>query len=145
MSKHIKDVMKVLVRFQNILESKAIELRKLNEFTTVSRTSSFIEYPNDGCPAISSSLHADLSQPIDNNLHCLSLSITFFFNERDTWEIHAELGWSSYDEGFIDHKLVEEEYQSWSELLDNVNPLTRTLIKDLDILVGQIGASCSSD
>lgn len=138
MSEQIKDLLSKLVDFHSILENKASKLRKLGLFKSVNRTSSFMDYPNDGCPAISSSLNADLSIPVDNNLHCLSLSITFFNNENNIWEVHAELGWSSYDEGFIDYLIVEEEYERLSDLLDAVDSIANKLTKDMDVLVNQI-------
>ncbi|EDP94443.1 hypothetical protein U8527_11210 [Kordia algicida OT-1] len=135
MSEQVKNLIGTLVDFQVILENKAVELKKLKEFKNVSRTSSFIGYPDEKYPSISSSLNADLSVPLKNDLHCLSFSFTFFPNKNNKWEIHSELGWSSYDEGFVDNKLIEEEYENLEGMLERIKPLTNELMKDLDIMI----------
>ena len=138
MEEKVIELMMTLINCQTLLENKTIELRKLKNFKAVSRTSSFMNYPDNECPSFSTSLNADLLTPINNDLHCLSLSFTFFLNKERSWQIHSELGWSSFNFGFEEEKLIELKFENFNEMLKTINPLIRELLKDFDNLTTKV-------
>ncbi len=132
LSRFLVSIGKVSKTFNAIL-TKLESYKVFKDFDTICGVRNWEE---EGRPALTMGINADLHKPVNSDLHSLGLSFVIV-KESDHWRFEGEVGWSSFTIGFDLVEDLENSYDTAELVILDLEENVNFLLRKWEVLINE--------